>query len=125
VFPFRYAKAVDEQSALRAGAAGARYIAGDTTLVDLMRESVERPDLLVDFNSLPYTSIDPRGKSTSDPSCGCPISPLIRSSATSSDDQSSRVSAKHGQARDTSLLHPQPLRQILKRDQYNRIIATH
>jgi xanthine dehydrogenase YagS FAD-binding subunit len=60
VFPFRYAKAVDEQSALRAGAAGARYIAGDTTLVDLMRESVERPDLLVDFNSLPYTSIDPQ-----------------------------------------------------------------
>jgi xanthine dehydrogenase YagS FAD-binding subunit len=58
VFPFRYTKAADEQSALRAGAAGARYIAGGTTLVDLMRETVERPDWLVDINGLPYTSID-------------------------------------------------------------------
>jgi xanthine dehydrogenase YagS FAD-binding subunit len=58
VFPFRYTKATDEQSALRAGAAGARYIAGGTTLVDLMRETVERPDSLVDINGLPYTSID-------------------------------------------------------------------
>ena len=60
MFPFRYTKAADEESALRAGAAGARYIAGGTTLVDLMRETVERPDSLVDINALPYTSIDPR-----------------------------------------------------------------
>jgi xanthine dehydrogenase YagS FAD-binding subunit len=58
VFGFRYGKAVDERSALRAGAAGARYIAGGTMLVDLMRETVERPDSLVDINALPYTSID-------------------------------------------------------------------
>ena len=58
MFPFRYTKAADEQSALRAAAAGARYIAGGTTLVDLMRETVERPDALVDINALPYTSID-------------------------------------------------------------------
>jgi len=58
VFAFRYTKATDEQSALRAGAAGARYIAGGTTLVDLMRETVERPDSLVDINGLPYTLID-------------------------------------------------------------------
>jgi xanthine dehydrogenase YagS FAD-binding subunit len=58
VFPFRYSKATDEQSALRAAAAGARYIAGGTMLVDLMRETVERPDSLVDINGLPYTSID-------------------------------------------------------------------
>lgn len=37
---------------------GARYIAGGTTLVDLMRETVERPDSLVDINALPYRSID-------------------------------------------------------------------
>ena len=60
MFPFRYAKAADEQSALRAAAAGARYLAGGTTLVDLMRETVERPDWLVDINALPYTSIDPQ-----------------------------------------------------------------
>ncbi len=58
MFPFRYSKATDEQSALRAAAAGARYIAGGTMLVDLMRETVERPDSLVDINGLPYTSID-------------------------------------------------------------------
>ncbi|SOJ55249.1 Putative xanthine dehydrogenase YagS FAD-binding subunit [Mycobacterium simulans] len=58
MFPFRYTKAADEESALRAGAAGARYIAGGTMLVDLMRETVERPDSLVDINALPYTSID-------------------------------------------------------------------
>lgn len=58
MFPFRYTKATDEQSALRAAAAGARYIAGGTTLVDLMRETVERPDSLVDINALPYTGID-------------------------------------------------------------------
>ncbi|OBG30499.1 xanthine dehydrogenase family protein subunit M [Mycobacterium sp. 852002-51057_SCH5723018] len=60
MFPFRYTKAVDEQSALRAAAAGARYIAGGTTLVDLMRETVERPDSLVDINALPYASVDVR-----------------------------------------------------------------
>lgn len=58
MFPFQYTKAADEQSALRAAAAGARYIAGGTTMVDLMRETVERPDSLVDINGLPYASID-------------------------------------------------------------------
>jgi xanthine dehydrogenase YagS FAD-binding subunit len=60
VFPFRYTKATDEQSALAAAASGARYIAGGTTLVDLMRETVERPDAVVDINALPYTSIELR-----------------------------------------------------------------
>jgi xanthine dehydrogenase YagS FAD-binding subunit len=58
MLPFRYTKAADERSALSAGAAGARYLAGGTTMVDLMRETVERPDWLVDINVLPYTSID-------------------------------------------------------------------
>jgi xanthine dehydrogenase YagS FAD-binding subunit len=60
VFPFRYIKATDEQSALAAATSGARYIAGGTTLVDLMRETVERPEAVVDINALPYTSIDLR-----------------------------------------------------------------
>lgn len=58
MFPFRYTRAADERSALAAAAAGARYIAGGTTLVDLMRETVERPESLVDINALPYRSID-------------------------------------------------------------------
>jgi xanthine dehydrogenase YagS FAD-binding subunit len=58
VFPFKFSTATDEQSALAAGAAGARYIAGGTTLIDLMRETVERPGTVVDINALPYRSID-------------------------------------------------------------------
>ena len=45
-------------SALAAAASGARYIAGGTTLIDLMRETVERPDAVVDINALPYRDID-------------------------------------------------------------------
>ena len=58
MYPFRFSTAPDEASALRAAASGARYIAGGTTLVDLMRETVERPDAVVDINALPYRGID-------------------------------------------------------------------
>lgn len=58
MFPFRYDTADDEAAALSAGADGARYLAGGTTLVDLMRETVERPDRVVDINGLPYRDID-------------------------------------------------------------------
>ena len=58
MYPFRFSKADDERSALAAGVSGARYIAGGTTLIDLMRETVERPEALVDINALPYRHID-------------------------------------------------------------------
>jgi xanthine dehydrogenase YagS FAD-binding subunit len=58
--PFRFSKASDEASALSAASSGARYIAGGTTLIDLMRETVERPDSVVDINALPYGEIDPQ-----------------------------------------------------------------
>jgi xanthine dehydrogenase YagS FAD-binding subunit len=58
VFPFRYTNAADEKSALAAARSGARYIAGGTTLVDLMRETVERPEAIVDINALPFRSVD-------------------------------------------------------------------
>lgn len=58
MFPFAFTKAADEASALAAGASGARYIAGGTTLIDLMRETVERPESVVDINALPYRDID-------------------------------------------------------------------
>jgi xanthine dehydrogenase YagS FAD-binding subunit len=58
VFPFRFSKAADEASALAAAASGARYVAGGTTLIDLMRETVERPADVVDINALPYRDID-------------------------------------------------------------------
>ena len=58
MYPFQFSTAADESAALDAGEAGARYIAGGTTLVDLMRQTVERPEALVDINSLPYRDID-------------------------------------------------------------------
>jgi xanthine dehydrogenase YagS FAD-binding subunit len=58
MYPFSFSTATDERSALAAASAGARYIAGGTTLVDLMRETVERPAAVVDINALPYRSID-------------------------------------------------------------------
>ena len=58
MYQFRYSKADDERSALSAATSGARYIAGGTTLIDLMRETVERPDALVDITALPYRDID-------------------------------------------------------------------
>src|SRR5258705_6449865 len=57
MYPFRFSKADDERSALSAATSGARYIAGGTTLIDLMRETVERPTALVDINALPYRQI--------------------------------------------------------------------
>jgi xanthine dehydrogenase YagS FAD-binding subunit len=58
MYPFTFTKATDEDAALAAGASGGRYIAGGTTLVDLMRETVERPEAIVDINALPYRSIE-------------------------------------------------------------------
>lgn len=55
--PFSFETARREQDAIRAGAAGGRYIAGGTTLIDLMREEVERPEHLVDINALPLAGI--------------------------------------------------------------------
>jgi xanthine dehydrogenase YagS FAD-binding subunit len=58
VFPFTFTAAADEKAALAAAGSGARYIAGGTTLIDLMRETVERPTALVDINALPYRQIE-------------------------------------------------------------------
>lgn len=57
MFPFAFLQATDERSALAAGERGGRYIAGGTTLVDLMRETVERPATVVDINALPYREL--------------------------------------------------------------------
>ncbi|MGD0893013.1 MAG: xanthine dehydrogenase family protein subunit M [Terracidiphilus sp.] len=51
-----------------------RFIAGGTTLVDLMKLTVETPPVLVDINSLPLASIDKL------PSGGLRIGALVRNS---------------------------------------------
>ncbi len=50
--PFSYARAADAADALARAAAGARYLGGGTNLVDLARETVERPTALVDVTGL-------------------------------------------------------------------------
>jgi xanthine dehydrogenase YagS FAD-binding subunit len=57
MYPFSYTTASDTDAAIAAGQRGGRYIAGGTTLVDLMRESVERPGTLVDISALPLRDI--------------------------------------------------------------------
>jgi xanthine dehydrogenase YagS FAD-binding subunit len=59
--PFDFHKARDEHDALTAGAAGGRFIAGGTTLIDLMREEVEFPESLVDINDLPLREVTTEG----------------------------------------------------------------
>jgi xanthine dehydrogenase YagS FAD-binding subunit len=50
---FEYVRAADLAAALQAGAApSARFIAGGTNIVDLMKLNVERPTHLVDINGL-------------------------------------------------------------------------
>ncbi|QYX76564.1 FAD binding domain-containing protein [Streptomyces akebiae] len=55
--PFSYTRVSSVREALDAGRRGGRYIAGGTTLVDLMRETVETPDTLVDISALPLRDI--------------------------------------------------------------------
>ncbi|MBZ9657353.1 FAD binding domain-containing protein [Phyllobacterium lublinensis] len=49
------------EDAIAAAATGARFIAGGTTLVDLMREEVEKPERLIDINRLPLDGIRVEG----------------------------------------------------------------
>lgn len=59
--PFALEKAESAEGAIRAGMEGGRYIAGGTTLVDLMREEVERPQRLIDINALPLGGVRMEG----------------------------------------------------------------
>jgi xanthine dehydrogenase YagS FAD-binding subunit len=57
--PFRFAQAPDAATAIAAlqGDRGARYIAGGTNILDLMKDDVERPSLLVDITHVPLRGI--------------------------------------------------------------------
>jgi xanthine dehydrogenase YagS FAD-binding subunit len=68
---FQYSKADTVDKAV---AANGRFIAGGTTLVDLMKLTVEQPQLLVDINPLPLTKIEKL------PGGGLRIGALVRNS---------------------------------------------
>jgi len=57
---FHYARATDVADAVRQIAADptAKFIAGGTNLIDLMKEDVERPSRLIDISRLPLKSVE-------------------------------------------------------------------
>lgn len=70
---FQYTKAASIDKAL-AAANGTKFIAGGTTLVDLMKLDVEKPNGLVDINLLPLDKIEEL------PSGGLRIGAMVRNS---------------------------------------------
>jgi xanthine dehydrogenase YagS FAD-binding subunit len=58
--PFTYERATDprEAAAAVASRAGARFVAGGTNLIDLMKLGVERPTHLVDISRLPLREVE-------------------------------------------------------------------
>jgi xanthine dehydrogenase YagS FAD-binding subunit len=78
--PFTYERANDAQAAARAVTSqqNAKFIAGGTNLLDLMKLQIETPAHLVDVSRLPLTKIE----QTSD---GLRIGALVRNSALAAD----------------------------------------
>lgn len=73
--PFSYLRAGDVTEAVReAFAAGTKFIAGGTNLLDLMKEDVERPMRLIDINHLPLDRIEET------PTGGLRLGALVRNS---------------------------------------------
>jgi xanthine dehydrogenase YagS FAD-binding subunit len=58
---FSYTRATDVATAVREVAAdgAAKFIAGGTNLIDLMKENVARPSRLIDINRLPLAAVQP------------------------------------------------------------------
>jgi xanthine dehydrogenase YagS FAD-binding subunit len=72
---FTYTKAAEVRQALQAAAQPqAKFIAGGTTLLDLMKLNVERPNQLVDINLLPLSQVEKL------PGGGLKIGALVRNS---------------------------------------------
>jgi xanthine dehydrogenase YagS FAD-binding subunit len=60
--PFRYVRAKDPLEAARIAAEtpGARFLAGGTNLIDLMKLDIERPGVVIDLGRLPLGRIEDR-----------------------------------------------------------------
>ena len=79
---FQYTRATDVADAVRQIAAdpAAKFIAGGTNLIDLMKEDVERPSRLIDISQLPLNTVE----ETRTGDCGSarwyriPLSPITR-----------------------------------------------
>ena len=73
---FRYmqVKTVGEATSSQAVQVGTKFVAGGTTLIDLMKLNVERPTALVDINPLPLTQVEVTGDG------GLKIGAMVRNS---------------------------------------------
>jgi xanthine dehydrogenase YagS FAD-binding subunit len=74
--PFSYTQATSQQDAVQSIQSGqnAKFLAGGTTLIDLMKLHVEQPDMLIDINPLPLSQI------TQLPDGGVRIGAMVRNS---------------------------------------------
>ncbi len=74
--PFQYHRAADVEGALKAVSPDARFLAGGTNLIDLMKNGVERPVALIDINRVALAAIEPM------PDGGLRLGALARNSDT-------------------------------------------
>jgi xanthine dehydrogenase YagS FAD-binding subunit len=85
--PFSYERVTNEREAVeRARHANATFVAGGTTLVDLMKLNVERPPALIDINALPLNRIEEQANGS------IRIGALVRNSDLAHD---SRIQSRH------------------------------
>jgi len=86
--PFSYARASTPAEAAAAAARqpGARFIAGGTNLLDLMKLQIETPAHLIDVNGLPLDKIEPTAEG------GLRIGALVRNTDLAADERVRRDS---------------------------------
>jgi xanthine dehydrogenase YagS FAD-binding subunit len=82
---FQYSKTNSVSEAVSdAGSSGAKFVAGGTTLIDLMKLNVERPTALIDINALPLDRIE------AGTTGGLKIGALVRNSYLAHDERVKR-----------------------------------
>ena len=81
--PFTYERAASPAAAAKAssGNAGAKFIAGGTNLLDLMKLEIETPTHLIDVNGLGFDRIEPTAEG------GLRVGALVRNTALASDER--------------------------------------
>ncbi len=71
---FQFSQPTDVSAAIATGSPNARYLAGGTSLIDLMKLDVETPGNLIDINKLPLNAIEETSNG------GLKIGALVRNS---------------------------------------------